>query len=124
MNYFVITESEEALSPEAFTRQLRSRWPMATVEEVLNPASSHALELSVPMEHSRVDGSLNREGCSIVFIGDLQDCADFALWCRTLLPPDAPATFCDESMSGSLKLKTTTTRADIFRAFGEPLPSS
>ncbi|WPB73435.1 hypothetical protein KYC5002_30810 [Archangium violaceum] len=117
MNYFVITESKGTVPPPAFTRQLKSRWPGATVEEVPNPASSHALEFSVPMEHSRVDGSLNREGCSIVFIGDIRDCADFALWCRTLLPPGEPATFCDESMSGSLQLDTTTTLADIFRAF-------
>lgn len=123
MNYFVITESEGVVSPPAFTRQLKSRWPGATVEEVRNPASSHALEFSVPMVHSRVDGSLNREGCSIVFIGDLRDCADFALWCRTLLPPGEPATFCDEGMSGSLQLDGTTTLADIFRALDyQPLP--
>jgi hypothetical protein len=120
MNYFVITESEGAVSPGAFTRLLKSRWPLATVEEVHNPANSHALEFSVPMMHSLVEGSLNREGCSIVFIGDLRDCADFALWCRTLLPPNEPATFCDESMSGSLELGSTTTIADIFRTFGYP----
>lgn len=118
MNYFVITESEGAVSPEAFTRLLKSRWPLATVEEVHNLANSHALEFRVPMMHSQVEGSLNREGCSIVFIGDLRDCADFALWCRTLLPPNEPATFCDESMSGSLELDTTTTVGDIFRTFG------
>ena len=120
MNYFVITESEGAVSPEAFTRLLKSRWSLATVEEVHNPANSHALEFRVPMMHSQVEGSLNREGCSIVFIGDLRDCADFALWCRTLLPPNEPATFCDESMSGSLELSTTTTVADIFSTFGYP----
>jgi hypothetical protein len=118
MNYFIITKSEGAVSPGDFTRLLKSQWPMATVEEVRNPASSHALEFSVPMEHSQVDGSINREGCSIVFIGDIRDCANFALWCRTLLPPNERATFCDETMSGSLELGTSTTLADIFRAFG------
>lgn len=122
MNYFVITESEGVVSPTDFSRLLKSRWPMAKVEAVLNPASSHALEFSVQMKHSRVDGSLNREGCSIVFVGDIQDCADFALWCRSLLPPGESATFCDESMSGSLQLDTTTTLADILRAFGDPAP--
>jgi hypothetical protein len=69
------------------------------------------------MEHSRVDGSLNREGCSIVFIGDIRDWADFALWRRMLLPQEEPATFCDESMSGSLEIEGSTTRSDILQAF-------
>ncbi|HZH75750.1 MAG TPA: hypothetical protein VEY88_06940 [Archangium sp.] len=122
MNYFVITESEGVVSPTTFAQRLRSRWPTATTEEIRNPASSHALEFSVPLTHSQVDGSLNREGCSIVFIGDIRDCADFALWCRTLLPPEEPATFCDESMSGSLALDTSTTLGDILEAFGYPVP--
>jgi hypothetical protein len=120
MNYFVITERQAVITASAFTQSMRSRWPMALVEEVRNPVSSHVLEFSVPMRHGEVSGSLNREGCSIAFIGDLQDCADFALWCRALLPPAEPATFCDESMSGCLDLKASTTLADIFHALGHP----
>ncbi|MFY0582147.1 hypothetical protein ACN28S_54765 [Cystobacter fuscus] len=118
MNYFVITERQAVITAPAFTRSMRSRWPVATVEEVRSAASSHVLEFSVPMLHGEVTGSLNREGCSVAFIGDLEDCADFALWCRELLPPGEPATFCDESMSGSLDLTASTTLADIFHAFG------
>lgn len=76
------------------------------------------------MTHSQVEGSLNHEGCAIVFIGDIRDCADFALWCRPLLPPGEPATFCDESMSGCLEVDTSTTLDDIFRAFGYARPPS
>ncbi|ATB44158.1 hypothetical protein CYFUS_009640 [Cystobacter fuscus] len=118
MNYFVITERQAVITASAFTLSMRSRWPVATLKEVRNPASSHVLEFSVPMLHGEVTGSLNREGCSIAFIGDLQDCADFTLWCRELLPPGEPATFCDESMTGSRDLTASTTLADIFRAFG------
>lgn len=118
MNYFVITERQALISPSSFTQSMKLRWPMAIVEEVRNPASSHVLEFSVPMSHGEVTGSLNREGCSIAFIGDLQDCADFTLCCRALLPPDEPATFCDESMSGCLDLTASTTLSDIFHALG------
>jgi hypothetical protein len=122
MNYFFITRSEGAIPPADFIQRLKSQWPMATITPISNLASSHALEFGVPMEHSRVDGSLNREGCSIVFIGDLRDCADFALWCRTLFSQEEPATFCDESMSGSLELDGSTTRSDIFQAFSYQPP--
>lgn len=117
MNYFFITREEGILQVSHFLQRLRSRWPQSQVEEVLNPADPHALEFSVPMTHSRVDGSLNRDGGNIVFVGDLQDCAEFALWCLSTLPPGEGATFCDESMSGNLELSATTTVADILRAF-------
>jgi hypothetical protein len=120
MNYFVITERQAVITASTFARSMRSRWPLAIVEEVRNPASSHVLEFRVPMMHGEITGSLNREGCSIAFVGDFQDCADFALWCRALLPPGEPTTFCDESMSGSLDLTASTTLADIFHAFGHP----
>jgi hypothetical protein len=87
------------------------------VEEVHNPADIHALEFSIAMAHSRVFGSLHRAGDSVVFVGNIQDCAEFALWCRSIIPRDEPATFCDESMSGSLDLDISTTLDDILEAF-------
>jgi hypothetical protein len=120
MNYFFITERAGLIPAPLFTQRLRSRWPQSTVDEVQDPADIHALEFSVPMAHSRVDGSLNREGDSVVFIGDLRDCAEFALWCYGQIAPGEPATFCDEGMSGSIEFNAATTRSDIFRAFRYP----
>jgi hypothetical protein len=117
VSYFFITKREGVLPAQLFREWLRSRWLHAEVEEVLNSADIHALEFRVPMKHSRVDGALNREGDSVVFIGDFRDCAEFALWCHGLLPAGEPVTFCDEGMSGSLELEPSTTLADIFNVF-------
>jgi hypothetical protein len=118
MNYFFIPQRQGLLPPASSFRQLlHSRWPQAQVEEVLNPADIHALEFRIAMAHSQVYGSLNRAGDSVVFVGDIRDCAEFALWCRGIIPPSEPATFCDESMSGSLDLDVTTTLADVLNAF-------
>jgi hypothetical protein len=117
MNYFFITQRPGLVPTQQFLALLRSRWPQATVEEVRNPQDSHALEFNIAMAHSRVYGSLNRGGDSVVFVGDIQDCAEFALWCRSILPAAETATFCDESMSGSLELDASTTLADILQAF-------
>jgi hypothetical protein len=117
MNFFFISERSGALPASLFHQQLLSRWPQATVEEVRKLDDIHALEFRVPMKHSWVHGSLNREGDTIVFIGDFRDCAEFALWCRGLPPPGVPVTFCDEGMSGSIELEPSTTLADIFNAF-------
>jgi hypothetical protein len=100
-----------------------SRWPLTILEEVRDPASSHALEFRIPMAHSRVDGSLNRAGSALVFVGDFRDCAELALWCRTLVPPAETLTFCDEGMSATLELTQQTTATDIYAAFRYSPPS-
>ncbi len=117
MNYFFITQQQGLLPERHFLQRLRTHWPRADVQEVRNPEDNHALEFNIAMAHSRVYGSLNRRGDSVVFVGDIRDCAEFALWCRSILPEGETATFCDESMSGSLDLEASTTRADILRAF-------
>jgi hypothetical protein len=120
MNYFFITRREGVLPHvQSFLELLRSRWPQAQVKEVLNPLSVHALEFEIPMPHSRIYGSLHRGGGAVVFVGDIRDCAEFALWCRSIIPSGEAATFCDESMSGTLNLDATTTLASILQAFSE-----
>jgi hypothetical protein len=118
MNYFFITQRKHVLPPAPFFRQfLRSRWPQAQVEDVLNPTDAHELEFTVPMLHSEVYGSLHRGGEAVVFVGDLRDCAEFALWCQSIIPSGEVATFCDESMSGILEVGAATTVADILQSF-------
>jgi hypothetical protein len=73
MKYFVITESDDLLAADSFARLLCDGWHQATVEHVTHPDSTYALEFRVPMAHSRVDGSLNRSGNTVAFIGDLPD---------------------------------------------------
>ncbi|PTL83547.1 hypothetical protein [Vitiosangium sp. GDMCC 1.1324] len=124
MKYFVITESDDLVLAPDFARLLCAHWPQATVEPVSDPASSYALEFRIPMAHSHVDGSLNRAGSAIAFIGDLRDCAEFALWCRSIAPPSESLTLCDESMSGTLALESATTAADILQAFRYSPPST
>jgi hypothetical protein len=123
MNYFIITETDGTLQHASFTHQVSSRWPLTTLEEVRDPASSHALEFRIPMAHSRVDGSLNRAGSALVFVGDFRDCAELALWCRSIVTPNERLTLCDEGMSGTLELTLETTAADIYAAFRYQPPS-
>ncbi len=109
MNYFFIPQREGVLPHvQSFLEFLRSRWPQARVKEVLNTLSVHALEFNIPMPHSQLDGSLHRGGGAVVFVGDIRDCAEFALWCRSIIPRGESATFCDESMSATLELDATT----------------
>lgn len=117
MNYFIITEPPSIIRASAFARALGFRWPLAAVEEIHNPASSHALEFSIPAEDGNITGSRNREECSIAFIGGVQDVAEFSLWCREFIPSNEKVTLCDESMSGCLDLTPSTTLAEAIQTF-------
>jgi hypothetical protein len=118
MNYYFIPQREGVLPHlQPFLELLRSRWPQAQVREVLNPSSTHALEFDIPMPHSRLYGSLQRDGGAVVFVGDIRDCGEFALWCRSIIPSGESATFCDESMSATLELDATTPLTKILQVF-------
>lgn len=117
MKYFVIATRDGVLPAEDFARRLVSRWPDAEVTRVTDPDSRHALEFLVPMARAQVDGSLNRKGSCIAFEADHPDHAVFAQWCRSLIPPHEPLTFCDEGMHGNVKLEMTTTLEELLHAF-------
>jgi hypothetical protein len=117
MKYFVIATRDGVIPAEDFAQELVSRWPGAEVKRVTVPASRHALEFLVPMDRSHLYGSLNRRESCIAFEADLPDYAEFARWCRSIVPPHEPLTFCDEGMHGNVRLEMTTTVEDLLRAF-------
>ncbi|HEX8821667.1 MAG TPA: hypothetical protein VF794_17210, partial [Archangium sp.] len=114
---YIITEKEGLPSASEFTSSLTAQWPGATVERIVNPDRSHALEFQVPMVHSHVEGLLDRTGSSINFEGDLRDMSEFVQWCRSLIPPHLRLIFCDEGMNGDVKVTPPMTAADILQAF-------
>ena len=117
MKYFVIATRDGVLSAEHFAQRLASRWPGAEVTPVTSPTSRHAMEFLVPMARSHLNGSLNRRGSCIAFEADLPDYAEFARWCRSIVPPHEPLTFCDEGMHGNVNLEMATTVEDLLHAF-------
>lgn len=118
MKFFIRVEGGGFPSSSDFTFSLSTRWPGATVKQISNPERSYALEFSVPMADSALEGLLARMGDSMTFEGaSLQDIAGFVQWCRTLVPPDLPLTFCDESMNGEVKVTPAMTAEEILEAF-------
>lgn len=117
MKFFVIAKRDNVLPASEFTQLLVSRWAGTKVMQVKESESPLALEFRTPMQHSRLDGSLNRRGSCIAFVADLPDCAEFAHWCRSIVPPHEPLLFCDEGMSGKVELEPTMMATDILRAF-------
>lgn len=116
MNYFIIVKTEWSFAAEEFSMQLRERWPLVRLKEIQDPNDSESLEFVVPMENSKIYGSLTRKGNAVIFVGGFQDCSRFAQWCRSLIPPDEKVVFCDESMSINFVLGPSMTPEEIVQA--------
>jgi hypothetical protein len=115
MSYLIIVKTKWSFNGREFPERLLARWPMAQVAELPETKYNELLEFELPMGKSTLYGSLNRKCNSVIFQGGLQDCAEFARWCRSLVPPSEEVVFCDESMSIHFILKPGMTPAEIIR---------
>ncbi|HSP79054.1 MAG TPA: hypothetical protein VLQ93_11020 [Myxococcaceae bacterium] len=117
MDYLVMPKADWRFSPQELRRHLLSRWPGGTLREVEDPEVGECLEFELPMSHSQVTGALNAQGRYVSFEGDIRDCAEFALWLRSLVPASEPLLFGDEALNASLDLEPVTTPGDLFRLY-------
>ncbi|KFA92978.1 hypothetical protein Q664_11860 [Archangium violaceum Cb vi76] len=69
------------------------------------------------MVHASVTGSLCRPVPSLDFTGDAHDCAELALWCRSVLLAEQVSV---SSEGHFLVLHPTTTVEDFLRTLGAP----
>ena len=118
MKFFIMAEDGGLPSVSDFISSLSAQWPGATANQISNPERSYALDFSIPMTDSALEGLLDRTGESITFEGaSLRDISGFVQWCRSLVPSHLPLIFCDESMNGQVKVTPTMTAAEILEAF-------
>jgi hypothetical protein len=116
MDYLVIIETEWTFSAHDFKGQLLERWPMARTRDVQSTRHAAVLDFELPMRQSVIYGTLYQKGNAVSFSGELEDCADFAHWCRSRIPAGERVLFCDEAMNTSLSLNLDTNPADIVHA--------
>lgn len=113
---FFISPAEETswrMDPAQLATQLRSQWPAVDVRSVDSPASNQALEWTLSLNGRRVDGALNRTGQAIFVDGDVQDCAEFAVWLRSVVPGEQALVFYDEGYAADAALQADTSVAQL-----------
>ena len=117
MNYCLMARPRWTRPPQEFARLLRLRWPEARVETEPDTNPHRTISFQIPMSHSTVTGSLARAIPSLDFTGDARDCAEFSLWCRSVLLAK------EVSLSGEwnhIILQPSTTVEDILQALAPP----
>ena len=117
MNYFVSSpiKTQWKMGSSEFLAKLTEHWPGAKVRRLTDPNFSHGWEIEMP--RGRLDGDFNPRFSAISISGDFEDCAAFALWFRSLIPPSVPLLFFDECFNVDTPLTDQTTVADIVTAF-------
>jgi hypothetical protein len=100
MRYYLIITTGWTFSPSAFLGRLRLRWPLVRIEEPSVSRLNTFQDFEFPMEHSVLYGSIDQSGKGVTIdSGALEDCAEFACWCRTLIPPSEKVVFFHDSMA-------------------------
>ena len=100
-----------------FVDQIRSRWPDAQVRRIESPETFHAMEAEVAMERGPLSVALSRDGQAVILGGDIEDCAEVALWVRQIVPEDQPLLFYDEGYGADVSLTTRTSKDEIVERF-------
>lgn len=119
MKYLVISIDPESwhTTPDKFSSLLRAKWPNAKCEPVTDPRRTRSLDFKLSISDWPVEGGLDRDGDSVAFEGDLDDCIEIALWCRSIIPSQYKLIFCDEGYNSKMELSPSATRAEILSVF-------
>jgi len=117
MNYLVSPPDKTHwnLDTADFLSRLIEQWPSARVRRNndLNFTPSWKME----MPGGTLEGEFNPRCSGIALDGDLEDCATFALWFRSLVPAMQPLLFYDDCFNVDVPLTPETTAADLIAAF-------
>lgn len=114
MNYVIIARQGWGMQLKVLAPRIQEHWPAARIVENEDPDSRWRFEFNVPMTHSQVSGRFSRKISSMDFTGDVRDSAEFALWCRSVVPTDQLLLTCDK---GSLYLEADTTAEELIKTF-------
>jgi hypothetical protein len=117
MRFYIVIMTKWTLSPDAFLDRLRLRWPLAQIEEPDASPLNTFRDFNFPMERSSLYGSIAQSGKGVTIDGGaIEDCAEFACWCRVLIPPSENVVFCHELMAINFILEPGMAPADIVQA--------
>ncbi len=103
------------LAPLSLQRALEGRFNSISVAQV--EAANRLLEWSIETSSGILEGGLDTDGNAIILDGDLSDCAEFAVWLRSLVPTSQALVFYDEDYSADIELTLRTNTADIILMF-------
>ena len=121
MEYLITPDQPNSwkINPVDCIENLEKYWHDTTIKTITNPDDYYSIEwvIKIPEKGTRLDGALHRDGQGISLDGYLEDCANFAIWFRSLVPENQELIFYDQGYNYCLKLQPKTTISDIIQLF-------
>lgn len=119
MSYFVSPrkETDWRIPAASFAERVAADWPGSEVGTVDSPESNRSVEWVTTIDGLRIDGSLDKAGQAGHLDGDIDACAQFALWVRSQVPPDQELIFYDEAFSVDVPISSSSTAEELADAF-------
>ena len=113
MTYFICRPSGSKwhITPANFIAKLLARWPEARVRERGSDPISHDWKMQMP--GGEFEGRFHREQSGVAMNGAFEDCVNFVLWFRSLVPPTEPLFFFDDGMNVEFPVTVDTTAEEI-----------
>jgi hypothetical protein len=119
MKYLISTPKPTALeiNIEEFINSLQSKWQDIEICVIDNPSRIYQLEWIISQEKLNLEGALSQTRRCVALDGDVRDCAEFALWFRSLIDCEYQLVFYDQAYSVDIELREETTIDDIVQFF-------
>ncbi len=119
---YLITPPESTdwrIDVEVFKENLVKKWSNLSLNPIVNAEDYYCLEWVImpPQCQQRLDGALHRDRQGISLDGSLEDCAEFAIWFRHLVPSAQSLILYDQGYNFQVNLGNTITTIAIIEAF-------
>jgi len=108
------------LNPADFVAGLARQWPLTKLRVIsdTNRPASHKWSIPFPESAGKtLDGFLSRTLALISLEGTLADVAAFAIWFRSIVPPDVLLTFFSDQHPGKIFIDTDTDVSSLIEHF-------
>src|SRR5215472_14509343 len=120
MSYFISPPDDTnwKMRPDDFKNHLLAMWPNVLIRD-LPTSEAFSFMWNICMRAGEVEGQFFQDGEGVVLDGDLGDCAAFAVWFRSLVPPKQKLWFYDEPFIAHVDLTSETSAASIVATMRE-----
>ena len=110
-------QKRSLIDAQTLIAALGRQWPAADVSTFSPAERVYVVEWRMTLSHGLLLGGFSRNGQAISLDGDLEDCAEVALWFRTLIAADTRLWFYDQGYNYDIEVTPATTARQIVDAF-------
>lgn len=98
-------ETDWHMTDEQLSQLLRTRWPDVELRPPDRRRPERWFNWTIHLDGRDLDGRLEPEGQAVALDAYLEDCAVFAAWFRSLVPPDVALLFFDQGYNFHVDLE-------------------